>query len=213
MKFSEKSMRLYAVTDRTWTKSKTLIEQVALAINGGITCVQLREKDMNEAGFLKEALEIKSICNNSNVPFIINDNVDIAVKCGADGIHVGQTDMSADNIRDIVGSSMIIGVSASTVSEAIKAEAAGADYLGVGAVFATTTKLDAAAVSHSVIRDICNAVSIPVVAIGGINKSNIMELSGTGVAGVALVSAIFAADDIENECRTLLSLSESMVAV
>lgn len=173
--------------------------------------MQLREKDLGEEEFLAEAMEIGELCRQYNVPFFINDNVDIAVKCKADGIHVGQDDMAADQVRRRVGNDMMIGVSVHSVEEALEAVKNGADCLGVGAVFSTSTKTDADVLSHDVVRDICQAVDIPVVAIGGINKSNIMQLSGTGVDGVALVSAIFGAEDIEGECRQLRKLSEEMV--
>ena len=207
----KKAMCLYAVTDRAWTERQTLIEQVEDAIKGGVTCVQLREKDMPDDEFLKEALTIKEICKKYGVPFIINDNVEIAVKSGADGIHVGQSDMQAKNVRKLIGDEMILGVSAQTVGQAIEAQNAGADYLGVGAVFHTDTKTDADDVSHETLKEICNAVNIPVVAIGGINKDNIMELKGTDIDGVALVSAIFAAEDIEEECKELYALSKAMI--
>ena len=210
MRCTKESMLLYAVTDRTWTGKQTLMEQVEDAIRGGATCIQLREKELDCETFLAEAMEMKSICSRYGVPFIINDDVEIAIHCGADGIHVGQTDMETGNVRSMVGEDMIIGVSAQTVEQAVAAEKAGADYLGVGAVFATSTKLDADSVSHQTLKDICEAVSIPVVAIGGISKANILELSGTGVDGVALVSAIFAAEDIVSECETLRSLSEML---
>lgn len=212
MKCDKQSMRLYAVTDRTWTNGTTLIGQVELALKGGATCIQLREKQLDDAAFLKEAREIKALCAAFHVPFVINDRVDIALKCGADGIHVGQSDMQAGNVRTLVGKDMILGVSAQTVEQAVLAEQNGADYLGVGAVFATSTKLDADAVSHQTLKDICEAVRIPVVAIGGIYAHNIMQLAGTGVDGVALVSAIFARSDIEAACRQLHALSEKMVA-
>ncbi|WP_066716294.1 thiamine phosphate synthase [Clostridium sp. Marseille-P299] len=211
MKCNKETMLLYAVTDRAWTGRQTLMEQVEDAIKGGVTCVQLREKELEEEAFLAEAIEMKEICSRHHVPFIINDNVEVAIKCGADGIHVGQRDMEAGNVRALVGENMMIGVSVQTVEQALAAQKAGADYLGVGAVFTTTTKLDANSVSHQTLKAICEAVSIPVVAIGGINKSNILELSGTGVDGVALVSAIFAAEDIKMECTILRSLSEKMV--
>lgn len=213
MKCEKKIMRLYAVTDRAWVGKKTLMEQVEAAIKGGATCIQLREKELDDENFLQEAVEMKELCAKYRVPFIINDNVEIAVKCGADGIHVGQSDMEAGNVRELVGAEMIIGVSAQTVVQALAAEKAGADYLGVGAVFNTTTKLDAHEVTFETLKEICEAVSIPVVAIGGINKSNILELSGSGADGVALVTAIFAAEDIEAECRELYTLSEKMVQV
>ena len=211
MKCDKKTMLLYAVTDRAWVGKQTLYEQVECALNGGATCVQLREKELDDKTFLAEAVEMKALCQNYNVPFIINDNVEIAIKCGADGIHVGQHDMEAGNVRELVSDGMIVGVSVETVEQAVLAEKNGADYLGVGTVFPTTTKLDAETVSHQTLQAICNAVSIPVVAIGGIYKHNIMQLAGTGVDGVALVSAIFGVKDIENECRELRRLSEKMV--
>lgn len=204
-------MLLYAVTDRTWTGEKTLYMQVEDALRGGATCIQLREKELDEDAFLQEAIEIKKLCKSYSVPFIINDNVNVAIACGADGIHVGQKDMQAHDVRKSVGENMIVGVSAQTVEQALMAVQAGADYLGVGAVFSTSTKLDADMVSNKTLKAICSAVSIPVVAIGGIYKHNMLELAGTGVDGVALVSAIFASPDIENECKKLLTLSERMV--
>lgn len=211
MKCEKTAMRLYAVTDRTWTGELTLMEQVEVALKGGATCIQLREKNLDEESFLEEAIEMKKLCAKYHVPFIINDNVDIAIKCQADGVHVGQSDMEAGNVRALAGDKMMIGVSARTVEQAVAAEKAGADYLGVGAVFGTTTKLDAKAISFNTLKAICEAVSIPVVAIGGISKSNMMQLAGSGVDGVALVSAIFAAEDIEAECRELREMSEKMV--
>lgn len=210
MKCSKETMLLYAVTDRSWVGKQTLYEQVESALKGGATCIQLREKNLDEAAFLDEAVALKKLCGNYSVPLIINDNIGIAVKCGADGIHVGQSDMEAANVRRAVGDKMIIGVSAQTVEQALAAQRAGADYLGVGAVFPTSTKLDASEVSHQTLKEICAAVDIPVTAIGGINKSNIAELSGTGVDGVALVSAVFAAENIEEECRLLKRLSSEM---
>lgn len=204
-------MLLYAVTDRSWVGKQTLYEQVESALKGGATCVQLREKELDEAAFLEEAVEMKKLCAKYGVPFIINDNVQIAMRCGADGVHVGQSDMAAGNVRRAVGDKMIVGVSAQTVEQALAAEKAGADYLGVGAVFPTSTKSDAREVSLRTLKDICAAVDIPVTAIGGINKGNMAELSGTGVDGVALVSAIFAAEDIETECRLLKRLSAETV--
>ena len=211
MKCDKKTMLLYAVTDRAWVGTQSLYEQVESALKGGVTCVQLREKDLNEEDFLAEAIEIRALCRQYNVPFFINDNVEIAIKCKADGIHVGQDDMAASSVRQKVGDDMMIGVSVHSVSEALEAVKNGADCLGVGAVFPSSTKTDASLVSKDVLCDICAAVDIPVVAIGGISKSNLSELSGTGVDGVALVSAIFAAKDIESECRLLRSLSEKMV--
>lgn len=213
MKCDAKTMLLYAVTDRMWTGRQTLMEQVEAALRGGVTCAQLREKELNLDDFLKEAVEMKALCAQYHVPFIVNDEVEIAVKCGADGIHVGQKDMEAGNVRALVGEEMMIGVSARTVEEAVAAEKAGADYLGVGAMFSTSTKLDAQDVSFETLKAICEAVSIPVVAIGGISKANMMELAGCGADGVALVSAIFSAEDIEKECRELRAMAEKMTQV
>ncbi len=212
MNCKKEIMRLYAVTDRAWTGRQTLLEQVEDALKGGATCVQLREKELDEEHFLQEAIAMKALCHQYGVPFIINDNVDIAIQCGADGVHVGQSDMEASAVREKIGPDMIIGVSAQTIEAALAAQAAGADYLGVGAVFPTSTKLDAAEVPHSRLKEICEAVRIPVTAIGGISEKNIMELAGSGVDGVALVSAIFSAENIEDECRKLRVLSERMVA-
>lgn len=211
MKCDKKAMLLYAVTDRAWVGKQSLYEQVESALKGGATCVQLREKELNEEEFLKEALEISALCKQYGVPFFINDNVEIAIKCRADGIHVGQEDMDAAQVRRKVGNDMIIGVSVHSVEEALEAVKNGADCLGAGAMFSTSTKANVNLLPKETLRDICAAVDIPVVAIGGIGKSNISQLSGSGVDGVALVSAIFAADDIENECRLLRKLSEEMV--
>lgn len=212
MKCDKKAMLLYAVTDRAWVGKQSLYEQVESALKGGATCVQLREKELNEDVFLKEAMEIAGLCRQYGVPFFINDNVEIAIKCHADGIHVGQEDMAAAQVRQRVGDDMMIGVSVHSVEEALEAVRNGADYLGVGAMFSTSTKTDVDVLPKETLRDICAAAPIPVVAIGGIGKSNIPQLAGTGVDGVALVSAIFAADDIESECRLLRKLSEDMVS-
>ena len=211
MKCDKKTMLLYAVTDRAWTGRQSLYEQVEAALKGGATCIQLREKDLNGKDFLREAMEISALCKEYQVPFLINDNVEIAIQCHADGVHVGQEDMEAFKVRQRVGKDMIIGVSVHSVEEALEAVRNGADYLGVGAVFSTSTKSDAEVLPKQVLGDICSAVEIPVVAIGGISKANISQLSGTGVDGVALVSAIFAAEDITGECRLLRKLSEEMV--
>ena len=211
MKCDKKAMLLYAVTDRAWVGKQSLYEQVESALKGGATCVQLREKELDDDAFLNEAIEISALCKQYGVPFFINDNVEIAIKCHADGIHVGQEDMEAAQVRQRVGDDMIIGVSVHSVEEALEAVRNGADCLGVGAMFSTSTKTDVNVLPKETLRDICAAVDIPVVAIGGIGKSNISQLAGTGVDGVALVSAIFAADDIESECRLLRKLSEEMV--
>lgn len=213
MKCDKKTMQLYAVTDRAWLNGQSLYEQVEAALKGGVTCVQLREKNLGFDEFLAEAKEIAALCKGYGVPFFINDNVDIATQCKADGIHVGQEDMNALQVRELVGDDMMIGVSVHSVEEALDAVKAGADCLGVGAMFSTSTKADADVLPMNVLKDICDAVDIPVVAIGGIGRHNIHKLAGTGVDGVALVSAIFSAEDIESECRELLRLSEEMTAV
>lgn len=213
MKCTEEMMRLYAVTDRAWVGKQSLAEQVAAALRGGVTCVQLREKELDEERFLREAEEIFALCKRYRVPFFINDNVPLALRCHADGVHVGQDDMDVATVRRLVGQEMMIGVSVQTVEEARAAAAGGADYLGVGAMFATSTKTDASLVTKETLRAICDVVSIPVVAIGGISKSNLLELAGTGVDGVALVSAIFSAADIAAECRLLYGLSQKMAGL
>ncbi len=211
MKCDKRHMLLYAVTDRAWTGRQTLYQQVEAALRGGATCIQLREKELDEEAFLSEAMEISALCRRYGVPFFVNDNVEIAVACGADGVHVGQEDMAASNVRRRVGGRMMIGVSVHSVEEALEAVNSGADCLGVGAMFATATKADAPVLPLETLRDICRAVPVPVVAIGGIGKENMMRLAGSGVAGVALVSAIFAAKDIEKECRELRVRAEQMV--
>lgn len=191
MKCDKRYMLLYAVTDRAWTGEQTLCEQVEAALKGGVTCVQLREKEMDETAFLQEAKDICALCHRYGVPFIVNDNVDVAIACQADGIHVGQEDMAAGEVRRRVGDAMLLGVSVHTVEEARRAVRNGADYLGLGAVFPTSTKTDVDQMTNETLRAICDAVDVPVVAIGGINRGNLLKLSGSGVDGVALVSAIF----------------------
>ncbi len=211
MKSDKKALAVYAVTDRAWLNGRSLADDVEKAIKGGATMVQLREKALNDEEFLKEAFEIKAVCNRYNVPFIINDNVEVAVKCGADGVHVGQSDLEAGKTRAMVGENVLLGVSAQTVEMAIAAEKAGADYLGVGSVFTTSTKLDADSVSYDTLQAICRAVSIPVVAIGGITKDNLPQLAGSGIVGVAVVSAIFAQEDIESATRELAELTDQYI--
>lgn len=211
MKCDKNMMLLYAVTDRAWTKKMTLMEQVEAALKNGVTCVQLREKELDDAAFLAEAREMCALCRRYGVPFIVNDNVEIAIQCGADGVHVGQEDMVAADVRQMVGENMMIGVSAHTVEEAQEAVKNGADYLGVGAVFSTSTKTDVTTMPHETLKAICAAVDVPVVAIGGISARNIGLLSGSGVDGVAVVSAIFAADDPGSATAEMLTLSREMV--
>lgn len=204
MKPDKKSMLLYAVTDRMWLGERTLAEDVERALLGGATFVQLREKEADEAEFLAQARAVQQVCKKYDVPFVINDNVDIAMEVDADGVHVGQQDMEADHVRSRLGDEKIIGVSVRTVEEALLAEERGADYIGVGAMFTTSTKLDAASVSFDTLQKICSAVHIPVVAIGGISLENVEQLAGTGIDGVAVVSALFAAQDITKASQMMV---------
>lgn len=204
-------MLLYAVSDRTWIGERKLSEQVEEALKGGATFIQLREKTLEFDEFLKEAMQIKEVTDRYQVPFVINDYVKVAVDCGADGVHIGQDDLGIEEARKLIGPDRILGVSVQTVEQAIAAEKSGADYLGAGSMFSTSTKMDAEMVSFETLKEICEAVNIPVVAIGGINQSNILELSGTGVDGAAIVSAIFAASDIKEASRELHVLSTKMI--
>lgn len=212
MKLNNDMLRLYAVTDRAWLRGRTLLEQVEDALRGGATMVQLREKELDEDTFLREAMALAKLCHRYGVPLLINDNVEIARRSGADGVHVGQEDMAAEEVRGILGSDMIVGVTAKTVEQALRAQDAGADYLGSGAVFGSSTKLNAKPMTRETLSAITRAVRIPVVAIGGIHSGNILELAGTGIAGVAVVSGIFAAENIEEECRLLRRLAEKTAA-
>lgn len=207
----KEDLLLYAVTDRSWLNGETLYAQVEKALKGGVTFVQLREKALDEQAFLEEAKEIQKLCAQYHVPFVINDNVEIAAQIGADGVHVGQSDMEAGDVREKLGPDRIIGVSAQTVEQAVRAQERGADYLGVGAVFPTGSKADAVEVSHETVRAITEAVDIPVIAIGGITKDNVSELSGTGICGIAVISAIFAQEDIEGAARVLKERTEAAV--
>lgn len=211
MKLNNNSLLLYAVTDRTWLKGRNLSSQVEEALKAGISFIQLREKDKTFDEFVRVAKKIKSVTDKYNVPFVINDNIEVALEVGADGVHVGQKDMVAKNARMLIGEEKILGVSVNTVEQAILAEKNGADYLGVGSVFTTTTKLDAKSVSYNELKNICNSVSIPVVAIGGISKDNILELKGSGIKGVAVISAIFAQPNIQSATKELLNLSKEML--
>lgn len=211
MNFDKHSLRLYAVTDRAWVGRQTLCQQVEAALQGGVTCVQLREKHLDRDAFLAEAKQICALCRRYGVPFIVNDDLDVALACGADGIHVGQDDMPAAEVRRRAGRRLIVGVSAHTPEEARLAEAAGADYLGAGAVFGSATKTDASLLTPAGLQAVCAAVHIPVVAIGGVNARNILQLQGSGAAGAAVVSGIFGAPDITAACRELRALADTMV--
>ena len=210
MKFHVENCLLYAVTDRTWLRGQTLEEQVEAALRGGVTMVQLREKDLDQEAFEEEARRILALCRRYHVPLLINDNVPLAARVGADGVHVGQNDMSPAEARAILGSSAIVGVTARTVEQALAAEKAGADYLGSGAVFGTSTKKDAKPMDPAYFRQICESVSIPVVAIGGITADNIRRLQGCKMSGFAIVSGIFAAEDIEARSRLLRQAAQDL---
>lgn len=212
MHFCKDSLCLYAVTDRAWTGKQTMLEQIEDALIGGVTLVQLREKQLAEEAFLEEAKAVKALCCQYHVPLIINDNVDVALKSGADGVHVGAEDAPVAEIRRRVGRDFIIGATAKTVAQAKAAEAGGADYLGVGAVFPSPTKKQAIRITTDQLREICSCVSIPAVAIGGISLSNAKELKGGGIAGIAVVSAIFAAEDIQKTTKQLKRCAMELAA-
>lgn len=211
MKFAKEDLLLYAVTDRHWLKDETLENQVEKALQGGATFLQLREKSLDDDIFLAEAKEIQKLCKKYQVPFVINDNVDIALAIDADGVHVGQSDMEALDVRKRLGPDKIIGVSAQNVQQALLAQKHGADYLGVGAVFPTGSKDDAEDVSFETLKAICQAVDIPVIAIGGITKENVSELKGSGICGIAVISAIFAHKDIKAATKELKKRTMDMV--
>jgi len=211
MRLDKKDLLLYAVTDRHWLGDRTLYEVVKESLDGGATFIQLREKNLDTAHFFEEAKELKKLCAEYKVPFVINDNVDIALKIDADGVHVGQSDMEAGDVRAMLGPDKIIGVSAQTVEQAILAEKRGADYLGVGAVFPTGSKDDADDVSHETLKAICRAVSIPVIAIGGITVENTPYLKGTGICGIAVISAIYGQENILEATKKLKDVTSRMV--
>ncbi|HIZ94386.1 thiamine phosphate synthase [Flavonifractor sp. An112] len=216
MKFTKDEIRqgmtLYAVTDRSWLGERTLAQVVEEVLKGGATFLQLREKELDQATILAEAREIQAIAARYHVPFVINDSVDIALVCDADGVHVGQTDLMGRDVRALIGPDKILGITANTVELAVAAERAGADYIGAGAVFGTTTKQNAKNLSLDTLKAICQAVSIPVVAIGGINADNLPNLTGTGAAGAAVVSALFAQKNPEEAARRMRTLADKMVA-
>lgn len=216
MKFTKDEIRqgmtLYAVTDRSWLGERTLAQVVEEVLKGGATFLQLREKELDQATILAEAREIQAIAARYHVPFVINDSVDIALACDADGVHVGQADLMGRDVRALIGPDKILGITANTVELAVAAEQAGADYIGAGAVFGTTTKQNAKNLSLDTLKAICQAVSIPVVAIGGINADNLPQLAGTGAAGAAVVSALFAQKNPEEAARRMRTLADKMVA-
>lgn len=211
MKWDRDIMRLYAVTHRAWVGRLSLYEQVEAALQHGVTCVQLREKDLDEGSFFQEAVALRELCHRYGVPFLINDNVDLALRCGADGVHLGQEDMDPRQARALLGPDKIVGVTAHTLPEALAAVEAGADYLGLGCVFITATKENVVHLPYDTLREICHTVSIPTVAIGGVNRDNLMQLRGSGVDGVAVVSAIFAQDDPGQAAQELSYLVQEML--
>lgn len=212
MKVTNESMRLYAITDRSWLNGRPFVPQVEEVLAAGATFLQLREKTLDSAAFLAEARELKDLAARYRVPFVVNDSVEIAMEIGADGVHVGQSDIKGRDLRALLGPDKILGVSANTVETAVRAEQNGADYIGVGAVFGTTTKKDAQNITVDQLLEIRRAVSIPIVAIGGINESNIEQLAGSGIDGVAVISAIFASPDPVRATRTLRALSDQLFA-
>lgn len=207
----KKGMFLYAVTDRTWLQGRTLAECVEESLQGGVTFLQIREKDLDQKNFQEEAKELKELALKYQVPFVVNDNVEIAKAIDADGVHVGQSDMECRRARLFLGENKIIGVSVQTVEQAIKAEADGADYLGVGAMFETSTKENVREITKETIQAIKEAVSIPIVGIGGIHQKNVLNLVGMGLDGIAVVSAIYAASDILKATKELYSLVEQII--
>ncbi len=207
-----KSLQLYAITDSHWLNGRTLYSVVKESLEGGVTFLQLREKELDEEHFLEEARELQKLCREYQVPFVINDNVDIAAAINADGVHVGQSDMEAGDVRAKLGPDKIIGVTAKTVEQAVLAQERGADYLGVGAVFHTDSKADAKEISFDTLKDICRAVSIPVIAIGGITEENVRELAGSGICGIAVISAIYAQRDIKKAAENLKNETCRMLA-
>ena len=211
MKCDPKDLLLYAVTDRHWLNGRTLVDVVKESLDGGVTMIQLREKSLDEGKFLEEAKELQALCRERHVPFIVNDNVDIAKAMDADGVHVGQDDMAALDARAKLRPDKLIGVSAHTVEEALLAEKQGADYLGVGAVFPTSSKSDVGEMSYETLKAICKAVSIPVVAIGGISGENVGKLAGSGICGVAVISAIYAAKDVKAAAADLKTTVKEML--
>ena len=211
MKLSKDDLLLYAITDRGSLDKKEFFEKIEEALQGGVTILQLREKELDEDSFTDEAIEVKAICRKYGVPLIINDNVNVAIKSGADGVHVGIEDMPIDEIRKKAPDSFIIGATCKTVEQAQSAESLGADYMGVGAVFPSPTKKNAVRITREQLKEICSSVSIPAVAIGGITLENVGELQGGGMSGIAVVSAVFSADDIQKAASLLKEKAKSLI--
>lgn len=211
MKFDSRRLRLYAVTDRSWIGRQNLYEQVEEALKGGITLLQLREKNLGDQEFLEEAVGMAKLSHRYGVPLIINDNVWVALHSGADGVHVGQSDMAACDVRKMLGPDKILGVTAKNVEQAKLAQERGADYIGAGAVFGSATKTDACYMDRETLQSICDSVDIPVVAIGGINEENLHQLKGTHIEGAAVISALFASSDIRSTAQRMLELSRKLM--
>lgn len=211
MKFSKDMLLLYAVTDHSQLNQANFYKQIEGALKGGVTMLQLREKNLGDDAFIEEALQVKRICKAYNVPLIINDNVNVAIKSGADGVHVGIEDMPVSEIRQKTDKDFIIGATAKTVEQARDAERAGADYLGVGAVFPSPTKKNAVRITSKQLNEICSSVYIPAVAIGGINLENMNEINDADISGFAVVSALFAADNIESAAYKLKEKAKEII--
>lgn len=211
MKLDKNSMILYVITDRSWIGDSCLEEQVEETLKAGASFIQIREKQLSFDEFLNQAKKIKRVTDKYDVPFVINDNVEVAIESDADGVHIGQGDRDAKEVRSLIGDDKILGITANTVEAAKLAEENGADYIGVGAVFKTNTKDDANVISMDTVEDICNSVSIPVVAIGGINEKTILKLKGSGVDGICCISAIFGKEDIYEATKNLYKLAKEII--
>lgn len=212
MDFNKEALLLYAVTDRAWIGKQTLLEQIEDALKGGVTILQLREKGLDEDSFVKEAIQVKALCRRYGVPLIINDNLEVALRSGADGVHVGIEDAPVAEIRQRTGKDFLIGATAKTVMQAVLAEKSGADYLGVGAVFPSPTKKNAVRIPPEQLKAICTSVCIPTVAIGGISLENAAQLKGGGMDGIAVVSAIFGAGDIQKAARQMKEKAREVIS-
>ena len=211
MKFTKESLKLYVITDRSWIGNRSMPEEVEKTLKSGATCLQIREKNISYDEYVSKSIELRKICNKYNVPFIVNDNIEVALASGADGVHVGQKDILNKNVRSIIGSDKILGISANSLELAIAAEKAGADYIGVGSIQLSPTKGESKILSTEYVNEICNSVSIPVVAIGGINEQNILRLKGIGIAGVAVISAVFGKEDVAEATYKLRKLVDEYI--
>ena len=211
MKFTKESLKLYVITDRSWIGYRSMSEEVEKTLKAGATCLQIREKNISYDEYVSKSIELRKICNKYNVPFIVNDNIEVALASGADGVHVGQNDILNKNVRSIIGSDKILGISVNSIELAIAAEKAGADYIGVGSIQLSPTKGESKILSTEYVNEICNSVSIPVVAIGGINEQNIPILKGIGIAGVAVISAVFGKEDVAEATYKLRKLVDEYI--